>query len=423
MNFGRIAAAALAAVMAVTACGCSVKVGTNKKIKDTAVVASSKGVEDKSLDITYGDFRKEYVYWLKAKNYTDDTLETVAAECKAQREDIIGYLINEKIILSKAAQLGVDKLSDEETLEVQQKFDELVQQQVDYFASKASAETTENGAELSEKELEQRGNDDFDSYLADCGLTRDDLFLWQVSAYVTNKVIDEVTKDVEFTHEEAEQEFADIEATIKASYEANAASYEQNSTYTSLWLPEGSRRIKHILLGFEDADADEISALRTSGDNESADALRSEKAEALSEQTQGIINMLDNGGNFDDMISEFSADKLGSSSYPDGYLVVPDGKTYMVEFQQKAMELSEIGAYDTCVTDYGVHIMLYASDAEISQTAKTEFIDYLYEQMFANKKDTRFGEILNEWKAEYNYEIDYDALKIDAPSDTENSAE
>ncbi len=415
MMFRKIAAAALAAVMAVTACGCSVKVGTNKKIKDTAVVATAKGVDDKSLDITYGDFRKEYVYWLKAKNYTDDSLETVAEECKAQREDIIGYLINEKIILAEAAKLGIDKLSDEETLEIQEKFDSLVQQQVDYFASKAKAETTEDGAELSEKDLEQRGNDDFDSYLADCGLTRDDLFLWQVSAYVSNKVLDEVTKDVVFTREEAEKEFADIEATIEAAYKANSLSYEQNSTYTSLWLPEGSRRIKHILLGFEDTAADEISALRTAGDDEAADALRAEKAEALAQQTQEVINMLDNGGDFDELINELSADKLGSSSMPDGYLVVPEGQTYMAEFQQKAMELPEVGAYDTCVTDYGVHIMLYASDAVIPEEEKTEFIDYLYEQMFANKKDVRFGEILDEWKATYNYKIDYDALKIDAP--------
>ena len=44
-------------------------------------------------------------------------------------------------------------------------------------------------------------------------------------------------------------------------------------------------------------------------------------------------------------------------------------------------------------------------------------------QMFANKKDVRFGEILDEWKAAYNYEIDYDALKIDAPEDTSKTAD
>lgn len=62
-----------------------------------------------------------------------------------------------------------------------------------------------------------------------------------------------------------------------------------------------------------------------------------------------------------------------------------------------------------CTSDYGVHIMIYASDAKPDEEAIEDITDKIYEEMcqeaIANK--------LNEWHDEYSYEIDREKLRIE----------
>lgn len=196
MKFKGIMCAALAAVTAVSMCGCSVKFGTNKQIKDTTVVSQGEGpsAQGKDMKVTYGEFKKEYLYYLKTQGIEDDSAEEYADLCKERRATIINYLINEKIILDKAKELGIGTLSDEEMDAVEEEYNALVAEQVEYFAGLSDGEK-ETSEELSDADKEKRGNEKFDEYLADCGLTRDDLLMWQVNSALTNKVIEETVKE------------------------------------------------------------------------------------------------------------------------------------------------------------------------------------------------------------------------------------
>lgn len=417
MKSNRILSAAAALAMAVSLCGCSVKVGTNKVPKDTAVIAEARGeaAQGKNLDITYGDFRKEYLYFLNAAGITDDSDEDYAETCKTQRETIVNYLINEKIILDKAQEMGLSQLTSEEMDAVEEEYNKQLQEQFEYFGSKADFGESETGEEISDEQRLKRGEEDYDKYLTDCGLTRDDLLMWQVNALITDKVRTEVTKDTKIDYSEAEDVFAEYISDIKNIYAENSLTYETGE-YTMYWLPDGSRNIKHILLGFEDTFTDELLGYREEGDNEKADALRTEKAAEFDEKVTEICNMIDNGADFDELILEYSADVTGSSMYPDGYLVIPDSKTFMQEFVQASFEIEEVGGYTITCTDYGVHIVKYAGDAVVSEEQTKYYIDYIYEQLQANAVDVEFSSRLTEWKTEYDYKIDYETLKIDDPA-------
>lgn len=421
MKIKRILSAAMAAVMAASMCGCSVKVGTNKKLKDDYIVAEGKGesAKDKSgMTVSYGEFKKEYVYYLKAQNITDDSEESVAQTCKERRATIINYLINERIILDKARELGIETLTSEEMDEVEAEYDELIEEQIEYFGENADYGELATGEVVSDEDKRTRGNEEFDAYLAECGMTRDDLLMWQVNAAITNKVIDETVKDVGIEYSEAEEEFDKVVESVKELYAEDPYEYETGSGYTSVWLPEGSRKIKHVLLSFEDTFTDELTACRQNGDDEGADRLRAQKAEEMEQQTTEIINMLDNGADIDELIVEYSGDLTGSSMNPDGYLLIPNGQSFMAEFQQAAFELENIGDYKSCVTDYGVHIVMYAADAAVSDEDVKGFTDYLFDSLDTNKKNEYFSEQLEQWKKDYGFEIDYEALKIDEPSES-----
>lgn len=424
MKLRKIACLITAAAAALSMCGCSVKLGTNKKIKDDAIVAHATGetAQGKTgLDITYGEFKHEYLYYLKSRGITDDSEESVAETCKSQRSTIIDYLISERIILDKAKELGLDVLTDEELAAVDEEFDAQVAEQVEYFGSNADYGTLAEGETVTDKEKEERGNADFDAYLADCGLTRDDLYMWQVSAAVTNKVVEETVKDITIERSTAEAEYDKLVQSTKELYESDPATYESGK-YSSVWLPEGARRIKHVLLKFDDTFTDELTAARENNDDEGADAMRAQKAEEMAQDTQDILNMLENGADIDGLITVYSGDATGSSLNPDGYLLLPNSTAFMEEFREAAFELENVGDVTTCVTDYGVHIMLYVSDAVITDEQKNEFIDYFDETLNSNAKNEYFNAMLEQWEQEYAFETDYEALKIDAPAESAESA-
>lgn len=431
MKNKRILCAAAAAAVTVAVCGCSVRIGTNnvREVEDDYVVAKPSvdtvidigadtdgetvSIDANALGITYLDFKKEYLYYLKAMGIADDTDESVADSCKEQRATIINYLINEQIIYDKARQLGVSTLTAEEMDSVETEYEELISEQIDYFAG--IADYSDLGtAEVSDDEKELRGGEAFDEYLADCGLTRDDLLMWQVSSAVTNKVYAEVTKDTTVEYSEAQQTFDDYVASIQALYEDNVYEYESGA-YSVYWIPDGSRRIKHILLSFDESFTDELTDMRDNGDDDGADELRAEKAAELEQTADDIIGMIEGGSDFDELITEYSADASGSSLYPDGYLVVPDSEYYMQEFTDAALSLENVGDYCTAVTDYGVHIILYASDAAVTDEDVESYVQYIYETLDTNAKTAYFNELLDQWKEEYSYEIDYEALRLDDP--------
>ena len=190
---------------------------------------------------------------------------------------------------------------------------------------------------------------------------------------MTDKLIKEIGKSVDYS--EAEKNYTEYQKQIETLYKESVLQYEQNG-FSSVWVPEGSRMIEEVQ------------------------------------------KKLDAGEDFNTLLMTYSSDAASSSANPDGYLVVPNGQTYMKEFQAAAFVPEKIGDRTVCVTDYGVHIMIYAGDAKVSEEDKKSFTDYLYDQLV----NAAFSKKMDEWRAEYNYKIDYAALRLDEPAESSDSS-
>lgn len=394
--------------------GCSVKFGTKKEPKLDKVVAHATAGEDKdSMDITYEMFRKEYKYLLLNNGIEDDTDEKYADYCTTQRQTIINYLMNEQIILRKAREMGVYDLTEEEMRDVDKSYLDNIELQVEYYGALAESEMVSEDGEsvkLSDEEKERLGNERFDELLEKCGMTRDDLLWWAQSGKITDKLQAKLGENVPYS--KAEEEFKKVQDYAKELYNSKNSMYATGG-YDDIWLPEDTRLIKHILISFDSDTASEISELRRDGSDDEADKVRAEAAEALEEKRLEIETKLDEGEDFDELIKEYSGDKTGSASYPDGYTVFPNGGVYMPEFEKAAFVPEKIGDRTTCVTDYGVHIILYAGDAKVSEESKKQYTDYLHEQLIGQE----FADRMTEWAEQYAFEIDYDALRLEAPEE------
>ena len=433
MKTRRILSTAAACIIAASLTGCSIRTGTSKfesiitsvDLKDTYVVAAPTGegyTASDALDIDYLDFKKEYLYWLKSYNQRygieTDTDEKYAENCTQQRAAIISYMVEERVILDKAHELGLDVLTQEEMDALDADYQENLKTQYEYFGESADYGTLAEGETVSDAEMLQRGEEEFDKYLADCMLTKEDLLIWQKNALLIEKVQKEVTKDITIDRSEAEDVLEDYIQVVKDLYKEDPKKYETGGQYSSFWLPEEARNIKHILIMFDEVDGDEISALRGLDENEEADALRDQKLAELEPKANEIMAMLDAGDDFDELIKAYSDDADGSMMYPNGYTVIPGSTTYVDEFVKGAFELENVGDYKLVYSDFGWHIMLYASDAKVSQETLDEFVDYIHETLESTAKSDKYNELMGEWMEAYSYEIDYKALNIPEPVET-----
>ena len=132
MHFRKIAAGAAAIMMALV-CGCSVRSSSD------AAWPTGKVSDKKALTVSYDAFSREYKYWLLVNQIPDDTADEVKDKCRSQRESIINYLVNEKIVLEQAKNYGVDQFTDEELDSIESDYNSYIESSIESFRSYVNA--------------------------------------------------------------------------------------------------------------------------------------------------------------------------------------------------------------------------------------------------------------------------------------------
>lgn len=420
----KIFLAGTAVLMAGALCGCSVRFGTRKEpAADKVVAYPTKGEDNDDLKVLYGDFSKEYKFFLANNNIEDDTEGYYAAACTQQRDTLIYSLINEKIFLHKAKEMGVYELTEEQQKAVDNEYDQKIATIIKTFGDRAAkelAEKQESSSEesdtsapvMTEEEKEEAGGKMLDDMLEKSGMTRDDLRWWMESNRIITNVQEKIYDSVD--RSKAEELLKEQQKIAEELYKTDVSKYEQGGysqiAYIQMWLPKEARNIKHILLSFDDETKTEITSLRREGKDDEADKLREESAEKLKEKQAEVEKKLEDGAKIDDLIPEYNSDP-GVQSYPNGYTVIPNGTSYVKEFQKAAFVPEKIGDRTSCVTDYGVHIMEYASNAKVPE----ENIKIIIDKFYAELQSDEFSNKISEWHDEYVFTIDYETLRLTPP--------
>lgn len=410
MQFKKIAAAFAASVILLS-CGCEIR-------SSSSAAWPTGSVDNKQeLTVTIDSFNKEYKFWLLMSQIPDDTAAEVADTCKSQRETIINYLINEQIVVDQVKKLGLDSLTEEEQQSIEDDYNSYIEQLIESFKSYVNAGETGTDEVVGDSAILEEAEKIFDEKIAECGMTRDDILMMFRNAMLSTKLKAYLSGENTIEYSDAEQEYREIVDGIKQVYENDPSDFENDLYYKYYWLPENSRMIKHILLKFDSDDSTEITACRENNDEAGAEKAKEKALENLRPRAEEIINMLDNGGDFDEIAQEYSEDS-GLASYPDGYLVVPEGTSYYAGFQEAAYELENIGDYKLASTDLGWHIVMYASDAVITEENEKALIESLLSVMQENAETDSYNTAMKAWREEYSYDIAYIQLQLDEPNNT-----
>lgn len=403
-----------------------------------------------------GDFNKLYASNKANAGITDEIEQSgdYTDEINQFKDQVVDYMVEEEIALQEAARRGIT-LTAEEEQQVQDDVNEMLEYYRSIFRQSLAASATpaptatpdpnaspvasdqptatpepsasatadpsatpEPSAtaapsatpEVDEDQVEEL----LQNYLAQIGMSQEELVANARTEAVINKLYEDVTKDVTVDQTTVDTLYQEKVEADKTKYEGTSSSYEQamQQGTTIYYHPAGYRYVRHILIKFPDDVASQISTLRSNGDTEGADALRAEELAKLQGEAEAALSRVQGGEDFVTVMNELSDDP-GSKSYPDGYVLGSASTSYVKEFVSGAMELSAPGDISGLVaSDYGYHIIQYAKDAPSGATPYEEVSDALYNDALSERKYEVYQAEMEKWMAATKVKKYYDLSLI-----------
>lgn len=399
------------------------------------------------LAATYGE---DGVIWLEdvlaeyealAAQYAGYGLDLEAyGMADSMKKDIVTAAVENAVILAKAAELGLDQL-DEATLAefeatAQASYEEYVNYYLSYYYADAEEITDEMRAEA-------------EAYWAANGLDVAGIAASMKEEAAFEAIYEYVTKDVTITEE-------DVEAAYQNLIEENKASYTNDRTYNSdrsanvaiAWHPEGYRAVKHILVKFNDEQAQRYSELQSqlsslnaekqaienpvepaegeeAAEPRAIEAINADIAacatevEALYTQlmptAEEVIAKFNEGAAFEDLIAEYNQDP-GMQHEPTatiGYAVSAASTTWEQAFTDGAMSIANKGEISAPVYgSKGIHIVWYMDDIAAGEVALDEIREEVEIDALDAKVQVTYDNQVAAWTEEMNVEYHFENLGI-----------
>lgn len=443
---------ALLLTLAFALTGCSM-IEVDQEMDDAEVIIKVNDVEllKKEVMETYNNYKAsiEYQYQL----YSAFGYAMTMPDDDEIKQMVIDGLVLQEVRRQKAAELGLDQLTDEELETVK----ETAQSDYDSAYEQVKSSVTEDG--MTDEEITAAA----DAYMAENGLTLEAYEESAREAFIDEKLDEYIYQDLTVTDDEIQAEFDSRVAEDQESYEADSTAIDSkiNSGSTAYYYPAGFRYVKHILINFLEDDAtaiDDLEAQISDIESEIASFATPEPTlepevdpEATPEVTEApteaptvdpeatpvptmdptLPDQLDElnaqleaayetaraniqakvdeayqkalaGEDFDALIAEYGEDP-GMESEPAktyGYIVGENTTKYVASFKEAAMALVNVGDISEPVeSDYGMHIIKYES--EIPEGA-AELTDYIKEsisaELLTEKQEAEKTAREEEWK-------------------------
>ncbi|NMA94434.1 MAG: hypothetical protein GX974_00160 [Clostridiales bacterium] len=357
-----------------TVIGCDiVKVDEEKDRK--RVVAKVDGTE-----VLKGEFLDVYNQSKMMYGITDETEKDPELKdtVKQLKKMVLDHLIVETIIQNKALEAGfnVDNQAIEETKE------------------KIMTEIAESYMEqegISEDEAKESAQEELEQYMQMSGMTEEEF--WEVFTEQEQiaKFRDEMLGDIKVTEGEIES-FYNEELEKQKSDPDMALNSNIN-----LYIPEGYRRVKHILIGISQEDREEYMDLVMNEEKDKAERLLEKALKGIEPKARDILERAKNGENFEVLIDEYSKDP--GMDREDGYIMGEETE-FVESFKDAALKLKQEGDISELVeSEYGYHIIkLYdLAGKEFTLDDKRDSIESLVE---GEKKNQEWASIIDKWQEE-----------------------
>ena len=365
----------------------------------------------------------------------------------------VDRLKQEMVLRAKAAELGFDQLTEEETAQAKEDADE------DWDYAKTLIQTyylTDEQKALEGDELEQAILDT----MASMNVTREQYDQAAVDSIVSGKLKDFAIKDVAVSDEEVKADYDSKVAADEETYKENLASWtsvDRNGTKTLYYAPAGLRRVKQILLKFKDEDqtaVDDANSSITAANSKITDAQNIIDDEAASEEDKAKANedlaaaqaeleaaqaaltaatdaayanldedadavleaLKEDPDSWDKLVEEKNGDpgmKAGAVNAEKGYAVYQDMTSFDSAFVEAAMALENIGDISdkTRAASGGYYIIKYVGDVAEGPVDFESVKEALHSSLLSTKQSETYSAAVEQWIKDSGIKEDLGALK------------
>lgn len=389
-------------------------------------VSLAETVDDQTAVVTYDG---EEITAAQAKDALANLIANEYVTDESDYRTAIEYLLQDRILRGKIAELGLDQFTAEEEEALRADAEVQWQEAIDTYVSYFLTEDTE---EARAKVLQDAAD-----YYAAYGYNQDALFENLKVSAAYDKLEASMLEDKNYapTEDEIRAVFEEYAAQDQAMYEGNVYYYEVYQNYYGIqpwYKPEGYRGIIHILLSvnqellaaYQDAQAafeESITDDAPAGDAEkeaARDAARDAVLSSRQAEIDDIYARLANGEDFASLIAEYGEDPgmTDPARLADGYEVHQDSVIWDPVFTAGAFseKMQQPGdTSDPVIGSYGIHILHYLRDIPGGIVELTDEISAEIEQYLENQnKNAIYNETLASWTDEH--EIVYNEEAIEA---------
>ena len=444
--------ALLAALLAMTLLLSSCALVVKDKEVDAATVILKMGDTEITKAQVEEAVNTELYEMAEYYSYFGSSLDTSDPEVIASAQSsAIAALKQDMVLRAKAAELGLDQLTDEETAQAKEDAD----------SGWESAKSIVKSSYLSEEEKALEGealDQAILNKLEELGVHYEDYEEQAKDTVLSAKMKDYIVKDVEVSEEEIRTEYDSKVAADEEKYKEDASSWttaDRNST-TLYYTPAGIRRVKQILIKFKEEDQtaiDDANAKITSANSRITDAeailnneeaaeedktlaqadldtakadLEAAQAELkaatdaafanLDEDADAVLAALaENPDSWDQLMEEKNEDpgmKPGTAGAEKGYAVCANMAGFDSAFVDAAMALQSVGDVSGKVRGetYGYYIIKYFSDETEGPVDYDSVKDAIQSSLLSTKQNETYTQTVDQWVADAGIKEDLGAL-------------
>ncbi|MBQ8088675.1 MAG: peptidylprolyl isomerase, partial [Clostridia bacterium] len=333
------------------------------------------------------------------------------AEAEALLMEVMQELVADKICRARAEALGFTDRTPEDEAQIDRLTDEAWAELLrDY---RDFVDTTGMDAQQSAEAIERFAAEEL-------SITRESLHAEISDGYWFTRLYDWATQDVAVSEEEIQAKYEAMVEEQRLRFESDPEDYGYSvmNGETIAWNPEGYRRVKHILLTFDDpqiaAQAEELYLNIVEAQSSGAElsevlALQEALNELYSEldaRAEEIEAQLRQGADFDQMIAQYGADENMNEEpwRSEGYPVSPQSTyLYSQEFIDACMTMEYIGQVSQPAHSIaGTHIIRYIGDVAPGAVPLESLREVVTANALSEQRDDAFTTLEAQWINEAN---------------------
>lgn len=302
MDKRKIAALLLCACLVFTS-GCSL-IDIDQEKAD-ALENAKVLAEYKDTDITKGQVVAYMTQSLAQEGMTLKDVES-GTYWESFKTSAIQEMVLNELSLEKAAELGLDQLTEDETREIDDQYSgtlESIQYYADYIAQ--SAVSADESLDYDEQYQQA-----IDTYLGAMGYTQDTLRSGLERDFLLGKIKDHYIKNISVTDEEVKTTYDNQLSLQQGNIENDPSFVQMQASLGSrvLYYPEGYMNARHIFLAFDDEIKSAAAAASGEDNTGEYDRLISEGKAALQAKIDDIEKRLAQGEDFGVLMGEYNED-------------------------------------------------------------------------------------------------------------------